>query len=463
MTSTIRRRRLFGAALAATTLVTGLLTATPAQAADVAVPVTEGALTLRGNELVVDDSFSTRSGDAFTLESGARSDELSPHVRVHLAAADGQWFDLAFYGGSAPLAVGTYDDAVQWSYSAPERPALSLSGNGSGCSGSLGDFRVNQIRYGAGGAIEALDVNFAYYCEGRLRLSMGHLVVNYPSEPEPPQGRVLSALTFAGRDTGEYHSGLGDMIVGVTRHDGNAVVVAAARAGSYDRGSFAIAAPAGEPLRVGTYPDARSYWDGSNAGPRLTLDGPRGSCPGEHGTFTIRQLRFAPDGSVALLDLAFTRVCEYPGGNDPTTGEVILNIPGPPPFTLALTADRADLIRDKSWYRTGIQEVRVGGTVTCSGEAWMIVTGTLTQEPEGQPLVGHFGVPVSCAAGEVTPWSETVVWYEATDRDFAPGAATLTAHTTIVDPVYLNTVTAETTSTVRLRLPETPAIPRRTR
>ena len=85
-----------------------------------------------------------------------------------------------------------------------------------------------------------------------------------------------------------------------------------------------VAAPPGETLRVGTYSGAvRAAFRGAGQ-PGLDFSGSGRGCNTVAGTFTVNQVATNPDGSIAVLDVAFTQNCE--AGTTSVTGRARVGV-----------------------------------------------------------------------------------------------------------------------------------------
>jgi hypothetical protein len=82
----------------------------------------------------------------------------------------------------APVAVGAYEMAERFPFQSPDRPGLSVTGEGRGCNTLSGRFVVLDVVYGAGGQVESFAADFEQHCEegphpltGSIRYNAGDL------------------------------------------------------------------------------------------------------------------------------------------------------------------------------------------------------------------------------------------------------------------------------------------------
>ena len=108
-------------------------------------------------------------GQQLSYTSGTSSFEFYPYgpgslsLRVFGPTGD-FWIVFLAAAGTAPLAVGTYENA-QRSADATH-PGLDVGGQGRGCNQTTGRFEVTEIGHDATGAIDRIAVSFEQHCEG---------------------------------------------------------------------------------------------------------------------------------------------------------------------------------------------------------------------------------------------------------------------------------------------------------
>ncbi len=256
----------------------------------------------------------------------------------------------------------------------------------------------------------------------------------------PAQAQPVSSgsLSFSG-DPGDYitggqsysySTGAGDVLTVFSSPDNRDVAVSV-NGYNGDWWSLELAAPLGQSLTPGTYPDATRH-PFNGAGPGLTLSGNGRGCNQLTGTFTVAAAVFGPNGYVQQLDATFEQHCE--GSPEAARGEVhILNPPPPPTLELDVAVAATGTVSTASGRAT------VGGTVTCTKPSSVTVTGSVTQVVKKVIISGWFGIQVACTPGPAVAWSATVPPGGTTP--FGKGDAQVDVHATGYDTDY--DVTAE--------------------
>jgi subtilisin family serine protease len=80
---------------------------------------------------------------------------------------NGEFWNLDFGGpGGAPLAAGSYENAVRFPFESGSTPGVSLTGGGRGCNSVKGRFDVLEVAYGADGRVIRFAADFVQHCEG---------------------------------------------------------------------------------------------------------------------------------------------------------------------------------------------------------------------------------------------------------------------------------------------------------
>lgn len=203
-----------------------------------------------------------------------------------------------------------------------------------------------------------------------------------------------------------------------------------------------LAAREGEQLLPGIYEGATRSPFQDPSEPGLSFSGDGRGCNTLTGRFEVLEAVYGPSGYIERFHATFEQHCE--GAAPALFGEVqIVNPPPPPQLELGLTlnaVNTADRI-------TGA--ATIGGTLTCSTEAFAVVSGTLTQRANRFVLVSgsFFGLGVPCSPTPAT-WSAVVTG--GAGLPFNPGMARLDVTATALDPNFGTLVGASSIATVRL-------------
>jgi hypothetical protein len=191
----------------------------------------------------------------------------------------------------------------------------------------------------------------------------------------------------------------------------------------------------GQQLIPGTYSNAVRDVSQGPGQPGLNVSG-FGGCNRLSGSFTVLDATFGPDGYVQSFDATFEQHCE--GDVPALRGEVrIANTSPPPPrATVRITVDSAGQLGAHG-------TATVNGTISCSVPpfnpyapmAAPIISVTVAEQTKsGDVSLGNAAFPASCTPTP-TPWTATTpLPYKGTP--YAKGFATVTASTTIADPIY---------------------------
>jgi hypothetical protein len=196
-----------------------------------------------------------------------------------------------------------------------------------------------------------------------------------------------------------------------------------------DTWSVEFAVGLDEQLTVGNYPHA--YYP-SPGGTVLEVHGNGRQCGYERetfqsGSFEITDLSFGPGGYVERLDVTFEQHCN--GGEPALRGRAVINNPPPPTaLELGVTAATDGVVSKPGGKAT------VHGTVVCSEDATVNVTGQVTQVQKKATVSGPFSTSVDCIAGRTAPWSATAGPTGTTP--FQEGRAEVTGSASAPDPNY---------------------------
>jgi hypothetical protein len=197
-----------------------------------------------------------------------------------------------------------------------------------------------------------------------------------------------------------------------------------------------FSAPDGQQLTPGTYSDAVRNVSQGPGQPGLSVFGSGGGCNRLSGSFTVLAATYGPNGYVQSFDATFEQHCE---GNTPALrGEVqIANTsPPPPPATVQITIDPAGELGAHG-------TATVHGTISCSVPPYNpydpsgapIISVTVSQQTKsGGISLGNAAFPPSCTPTPTSWAATTPLPYKGTP--YVKGAATVTASTTIADPIY---------------------------
>lgn len=106
-------------------------------------------------------------GTWYAKADAIASDAASSPSRVVVffnSAAGESWSLRLRARPGQPLAVGTYDAAVEYFDQAPTTPGLEFSGNGRGCTALTGRFSISELAFGANGTVNRLHATFEQHC-----------------------------------------------------------------------------------------------------------------------------------------------------------------------------------------------------------------------------------------------------------------------------------------------------------
>jgi hypothetical protein len=199
-----------------------------------------------------------------------------------------------------------------------------------------------------------------------------------------------------------------------------------------DSWSMELWAAPEEQLAVGSYPFAIGP---SGAGIGIDIHGMGRQCGYEResfqtGSFVIDELSFGPGGYVERLDATFEQHCN--GGDPGLRGRVVIGNP-PPPAALELSVTAA---ADGVFSKLN-GKATVHGTVVCSEDARVEVTGLVTQVKKKVIIRGPFSTWVDCVAGGTAQWSGTADPTGTTP--FQKGKVEVTGGASAIDPNYPTT------------------------
>jgi len=115
------------------------------------------------------------ASSGFTLTPSRNS---SGGVSFRIESASELW-NLDLSGPAhAPLAVGSYENAVRFPFETGLSPGISLTGRGRGCNTVSGRFDVLEVAYAADGRVTRFAADFAQHCEGGAPALFGQIRYN---------------------------------------------------------------------------------------------------------------------------------------------------------------------------------------------------------------------------------------------------------------------------------------------
>jgi hypothetical protein len=212
-----------------------------------------------------------------------------------------------------------------------------------------------------------------------------------------------------------------------------------------------MSAPDGRQLGPGTYTGAVRDIARGPGQPGLDVSGEGSGCNTLTGSFTVLAASYGPNGYVESFDATFEQRCQ--GTGPPLRGEIQITntTPAPPPNTLQVTIDPTAQL---AAHGTAI----VHGTISCSVELRLpfdpelplLFVSVTEKTKNGTSASATFSYPSACSPTP-TPWTATTP-LPLKGLPFVNGIATVTASTSIADPIYpLLTDTALPTAQVQLK------------
>ncbi|MCP2196745.1 hypothetical protein [Lentzea flava] len=205
--------------------------------------------------------------------------------------------------------------------------------------------------------------------------------------------------------------------------------------------TISLAAPKDDVLSAKTYENAHRY-PFQGAGPGLSLSGNGRGCNELTGSFTIREISWGPQGYLHKLDASFEQHCE--GGSAAARGNIFINNQPPPPElkleTTIAAEGKANTVNGKAL---------VNGTISCTTNAAVQMTGTVTQVKNNVIIRGNFSASVECKAGAPVAWNAAADPTGTTP--FQRGKAEVFTRSTAQDPNYPGQAISEKTAIVELK------------
>lgn len=287
-------------------------------------------------------SFMSQAGDPFgggaiaiySLATGAKIDlgGTRAGISVRISPPNGGpangWAVSVAPPSGGRLERGTYDHAS----SQPTAGAAKLSvGSSTRCdnvqgSTVYGSFTIARIRANALGHVDLLDLTLAAHCGAPTAPTFSaHLLYQIGSSERPlPPSRPTSYTFRSSADdlvgqgqAARYTPATGSVFI--VRGDTSDLVVAVYAPA--DTWTIHLRPPPSGRLDPGTF-----MVSGTSTSASLDAGDANGSCDGTFGSFTIRDIRSASDGSIEDLDADFIQHCNYPS-TPPLTGTIIYRPP----------------------------------------------------------------------------------------------------------------------------------------
>ncbi|MER5728619.1 hypothetical protein ABT084_09800 [Streptomyces sp. NPDC002138] len=241
-----------------------------------------------------------------------------------------------------------------------------------------------------------------------------------------------------------YDSMSGDVFGATAAADHGSVSVSINRPG--DPWTVDLAAPAGQELAVGSYPDAVRFPEtgGRPAEPSLLVNGYRAGCATLTGGFTITKLEWGPGRTLKSLVAYYTEDCD---DRNVLSGRLEIT-PAAVPAHLALGLT----IAADGKATTATAPAAVHGTITCSKPVTLYISGTAVQQLKHTTTHGIVGaIEVVCTPGTAVPWTAPARNLADVPVPFVPGTVALDLAARAFDPDGGQVTTTTKTKLVTLR------------
>ncbi len=136
----------------------------------VALPAHAAGLTLLGMRSDPGDYIGQGQSYLFMAADGTFTATRNFDNGVSLSFNTPDWSEWWYLDFAAPdaaeLTPGVYTGAMRFPFQDPGRPGLSVTGDGRGCNTLTGRFRVYEVQFGAGDAVDRFAASFEQHCEG---------------------------------------------------------------------------------------------------------------------------------------------------------------------------------------------------------------------------------------------------------------------------------------------------------
>jgi hypothetical protein len=276
-------------------------------------------------------------------------------------------------------------------------------------------------------------------------LAIASLVAVGPASAQTVQTGTLSFTSdpgdyIGGGQAASYDTSAGDGL-NVTGSTDDRIVHVNVNGANGDWWYLDIAAPQGQTLTPGTYTGATRYPFQEADDPGLSFDGNGRGCNTLTGSFTVQQAVFGPNGYVRDFDATFEQHCE--GSDAALRGEVHITNPAPPPVL-----DLGLSVATDGTASTINGNATVHGSVTCTKDATVNLSGTLVETYRRVLVRGSYSKQVACVPGAPVAWSATAV--PTGSSPFRKGKAEATTQASGYDTAYDNYATTNDTTVVTL-------------
>lgn len=281
-----------------------------------------------------DGTFSaTRNGD--------------PGVDVSFSGAESWYLDFAA-PADAELQPLLYPDAER--FNSATVSGLDVGGDGRGCNQVEGAFRVHEIVYGAGNAVDQFAADFVQHCEGDPRKLVGSIRVNAtdtipdlvdddadgaadiadvcPGSPDPDQRdsdldgvgdacdpSLQASFVLLDSEEGDsiglgqrLHWSAANALLRFERNGDEGIDVSVEDLGTGDFWRLDLSGPGDAPLAPGAYEMAERF--NGPAIPGLDVGGAGRGCNSVAGRFDVFEAEYAPDGEILVFSADFEQHCE---------------------------------------------------------------------------------------------------------------------------------------------------------
>jgi hypothetical protein len=296
-------------------------------------------------------TFQAGDGTFTAMRSGDQG------VSVSFSGAESWFLDFAA-PADAELQPILYPDAER--FNSATVPGLDVGGDGRGCNQVEGAFRVHEIVYGAGSAVDQFAADFVQHCEGDPRKLVGSIRVNAtdsipdlvdddadgaaeiadvcPGTPDSDQRdsdldgagdacdpSLQASFVLLDSEEGDYvgqgqrlHWSAANALLRFERNGDEGVDISIEDLGTGDSWHLDLSGPGDAPLAPGAYEMAERF--NGPAIPGLDVGGAGRGCNSVTGRFDVFEAEYAPDGDVLVFSADFEQHCE--GGAPALRGSI---------------------------------------------------------------------------------------------------------------------------------------------